>query len=60
VGLPPISKSLNFQGFFCKKSRSVTARKYTEVVRHERHIIVSAIPTPVTQPSAIIKSCSRQ
>jgi hypothetical protein len=32
VGLPPISKSLNLQGFISKKSRSVTAFSATEVV----------------------------
>ncbi|CAI8808939.1 hypothetical protein EMIT0P43_10439 [Pseudomonas jessenii] len=36
VGLPPISKSLNLQGFFSKKSRSVAAFRYTKVVHHTR------------------------
>src|SRR5476651_1510795 len=31
VGLPPISKSLILQGFVSKKSRSVTAFRYTKV-----------------------------
>jgi hypothetical protein len=34
VGLPPISKSLNSQGFFSQKIRSVTAFRYTKVVHH--------------------------
>ena|SRR5450830_759216 len=46
VGLPPISKSLIFQGFVSKKSRSVTAFRYTKVVHHKRHIIVLASISP--------------
>ena len=33
VGLPKLSKSLIVQGFIIKKSKSVTAFRYTEVVQ---------------------------
>jgi hypothetical protein len=51
VGLPPISKSLILQGFISKKSRSLTAFRYTRVVHHKRHASwsISVIPSDSSQ-----------